>query len=243
MNYLLPDRLDRLAREYVLGTLTPRARRRFQRVLLQSPDASQAVGTWQQRLGQLSTHLPPIAPRDSTWRGLEQRLFGAPAAGGVRQPSWWARWLSAHTLAGTLAGVLLCTVVLRLQPGLVGLEPQGEALPASYVGLLTDAEGQATVLASSRRQGQVLTVKLLRPLTVPAGQVAQLWALPQDGGAPVPLGVVPGSGSVALGLSDRSDRLFFKVSRLAVSLEPASVGAGARPSSPFILSGHCVKLW
>ena len=33
MNYLLPDRLERLAREYALGTLAGSARWRFERVL------------------------------------------------------------------------------------------------------------------------------------------------------------------------------------------------------------------
>ena len=49
MNYLLPERLDRLAREYVLGTLTGPARRRFERLLRQAPVAMVAVSTWQER--------------------------------------------------------------------------------------------------------------------------------------------------------------------------------------------------
>ena len=43
MNYLLPERLDRLAREYALGTLTGPARRRFERVLQQSAAARVAT--------------------------------------------------------------------------------------------------------------------------------------------------------------------------------------------------------
>ncbi len=234
MNYLLPERLERLAREYALGTLTGGARRRFERVLAQAPAAVRAVAAWQERFTVLSASLPPLAPRQAVWQGLEQRLFAPPrrASGG-----WW------RLLSGALAGVLVCTVVLRLQPGLIGLEQRNEALPASYVGLLTDVEGKPTVLASSRRQGRQLTVKLLQPVAIPADRVAQLWALPQDGSAPFPLGVVPGKGSAVLALSESSEKLFFKVSRLAVSLEPAAAKPGDKPTQPFILSGHCVKLW
>jgi anti-sigma-K factor RskA len=46
MNYLQPERLDRLAREYVLGTLTGAARRRFERLLSQAPVAMLAVSAW-----------------------------------------------------------------------------------------------------------------------------------------------------------------------------------------------------
>lgn len=250
MNYLLPERLDRLAREYALGTLSPRARRRFGRVLQQSPAAMLAVGVWQRRLAQLSASMPPLAPREAVWRSLEQRLFpagGAAAASPSPRPSAWG-WLgtllSGRTLGGALAGVLLCVLVLRLQPGLADLEPHRDGLPPSYVGLLTDAAGQPAVLASSRRHGRQLTVKLLQPLAVPAGSVAQLWALPQDGSAPFPVGVVPGQGKVAtLALADSSEKLFFKVSQLAISVEPAAAKPGDRPSGAFVLQGHCVKLW
>ena len=233
MNYLLPERLDRLAREYALGTLSGGARRRFERVLAQSPAAGRAVAAWQERYTVLSAGLPPMAPRPGVWQGLEQRLFAQPK----KREGWW------RALGGVLAGVVLCAVLLRTQPGLIGMEPQLDSLPASYVGLLTDVEGKPTVLASSRRHGKQLTVKLLQPLSVPAGRVAQLWALPSDGSAAFPVGVAPASGTATLTLSDSSEKLFFKVSRLAVSLEAAAAQPGDQPTSPFILSGHCVKLW
>ena len=48
MNYLLPERLERLAREYALGTLAGPARRRFERLLRNTPAAMRAVGAWQE---------------------------------------------------------------------------------------------------------------------------------------------------------------------------------------------------
>jgi anti-sigma-K factor RskA len=238
MNYLSPERLERLAREYALGTLAGPARRRFERVLRQAPAAVRAVGAWQERLSGLAGAVPAMQPSDSVWRGLERRLFAQ------RRPLQWL-WglLSVRALGGVLAGVLVGAVLLRLQPGLIGMEPQSEVLPQSYVGLLIDSAGKPTVLASSRRHGKVMTVKLLQPVAIPAGSVAQLWALPADGGAAFPVGVVPGSGTASVALTDTSEKLFFKVSRLAVSIEAAPAKTGDKPSGDFVLSGHCVKLW
>jgi anti-sigma-K factor RskA len=241
MNYLQPERLDRLAREYVLGTLTGGARRRFERVLAASPAAWLAVGAWQQRFSVLAASVPPLQPREAAWQGLERRLF--PAASKPGFGAWLAGLLSGRSLGGALAGVLLCLAVLGLQPGLIGLQPPSEVLPQSYVGLLSDTEGRPAVLASSLRHGRQLSVKLLQPVVVPAGRVAQLWALPRDGGAPFPVGVVPDHGSGVLALADSSEKLFSNVTRLAVSLEAAPAQAGAAPSAPFVLIGPCVKLW
>ena len=246
MNYLMPERLDRLASEYALGTLAGAARRRFKRLLQQSPAASMAVGVWQARLTLLAGSVPAIAPSEAVWQGLERRLFPAgqtapPVAAG--RLARLAQSVAARMLSGALAGALVCVLVLRSQPALIGMEPRTDALPQSYVGLLTDDAGRPRLLASSRRQGRVLTVKLLEPLSVPAGQVAQLWALPKGGGPAFPVGVVPGSGSATIRLADTSDKLFFNVAQLAVSLEPAASKPGDAPSTGFLLLGHCVKLW
>lgn len=246
MNYLLPERLERLAREYALGTLTGPARRRFERLLRETPAAMMAVGAWQERLAGLASTVPALQPTESVWRALERRLFVS-STRGVSAPTGPLRWLggllSGRVVGGVLAGVFLCALLLRLQPGLIGMEPQTDALPASYVGLLTDTAGKPTVLASSRRHGRRLTVKLLQPVAIPAGSVAQLWALPRDGSAAFPVGVIPGTGSATVVLADTSEKLFFNVSRLAVSFEAAPAKAGDKPSGDFVLAGHCVKHW
>jgi len=246
MNLLDPRRLDALAREYAIGTLAGGARRRFERLLRDSRAAELAVLVWQERLATLARPVPPLEPSERVWAQLEQRLFPAPAAAGRGAERWWQRLLSGRSLGGALAGMLIAVVVLREQPAWVGLEPARETLPASYVGLLHDQTGRPTLLASSRRHGRVLTVKMLQPLAVPAGSVAVLWALPnaKDGGAPFAVGRVPAQGSASVALADTSEKLFFNVARLGVSIEPATGAAlPAGPSGAFVLSGDCVKLW
>jgi anti-sigma-K factor RskA len=239
MNLLRPERLEPLARDHALGVLRGGARRRFGRLLAEQPDARAALARWQAQLGTLDAAVPAVAPSPALWAGIEQRLFAAPR----KTAPWWSALWSGRTLGSALAGAALCAVLLRVQPGWVGLEPAADTLPASYVGLLHDTAGRPTLLASSRRHGQVLTVKLLQPLAVPEGRVAQLWALPADGSAPFPVGVLPARGSAALRLAAPSEALFFKVARLGVSFEAAPAAAGSVPSGPYVLAGDCVKLW
>jgi anti-sigma-K factor RskA len=247
MNYLIPERLEALARDYALGTMTGGARRRFERVLRDHAAARGAVMQWSERLTHLAQSVPARQPSDAVWRGLEQRLFPTTARAPAKVP-WWKSWLpTRQLLGGALAGLLVAVVLVRQQPEWAGLEAYRDDLPASYVGLLSATPGgPPAVLASSRRQGRQLTVKMLQPITVPEGRVAQLWALPKDG-APFPVAVVPAGvaqgKSVSLALSDTSEKLFFTVPRLGISLEAAPAKPGDAPSGDFVLAGPCVKLW
>jgi anti-sigma-K factor RskA len=239
MNLLQHERLDRLAREYALGTLQGPARRRFERLLREVPLTLRVVAHWQDRLSVLAQGVPEVQPRERVWEGLQQRLFAQPQRPGFLQ--WLQGLLAPRVLGGVLAGVLMTVVALRQQPQWLDLEARGEALPQSYVGLLVSDTGQATLLASSRRHGRTITVKLLQTLDVPAGHVARLWALPREG-APFLVGQVPAKGSAALALPDSAEKIFFTVARLALTIEPAG-GEARAPAGPFVASGHCVKLW
>jgi len=240
MNYERNPLRDQLAGAYVRGTLSRRARRRFASVAEQSPAVQRALAQWHERLAPLQRSIPQATPGAHVWQAIAQRTQPMPARAAwwqglrLRLPGW-----SAPALAFSL-GIVLTLGVLHQAPQTLGLAPIATKSAPSYVGLLTDAGGEPVLGASSLRRGSVLTVKLLKPLPIPAGKVAMLWALPADG-APVPVGAVPGSGKVEIALGAPSDTVFAKVARLAVSFED-SAGVAA-PAGAFVLSGHCVKLW
>jgi len=240
MNYDRPELLDRLAAEYALGTMSARVRRRFDTIRSTLPAAQQATAAWESRLAPLAQVVPPVEPAAAVWASIERRLGGVRTAAPSRG---WLTWF--YPLVGVAFGVVAALGLVRLYP--TTFVPVDEivqergTLPASYVGLLTDASGNPVVLASSTRHGKTMTIKMLRKVEVPAGKVLQLWALPKEGAA-FPLGLVPAEGKGSFQMSDSSEKLLSAVPRLAVSIENAPAAAGATPAA-FILTGNCVKLW
>lgn len=266
MNLDRPDLADRLAAEFVLGTLHGGARRRFRQQLLRSRVLQDAVKRWEQQLTPAAARLDGPAPAERVWLGIEARISparpgpvisparaatprpGAPARVPTPDPgSWWQRWFGLRPLsmlgAGLAAGVLGMVVLPQLQ-GPAGEDgvPPGRVLPESYAGILSADDGRPSLLVGSRRHGKVVDLKVLRPLAVPPGQVAQLWAL-VPGQAPLRLGVVPLQGKAQLTLADTSEKLLAKATELAVSIEPAEVSAPATPAQPWLLRGPCAKFW
>jgi anti-sigma-K factor RskA len=246
VNYDRAELLDRLAAEYVFGTMSGRVRRRFARLRAHLPAADAAASAWEARTGALARSVPPVAPSPGLWNAIDRRTGGtgtdvAPATKGTTI-GWWA-W--ALPLAGLAFGVIATLAFVRLAPdALVPIDEIVQArgtLPQSYVGLLTDSTGAATILASSTRHGRTMTIKVLRPIDVPSGKVLELWALPR-GGEPFPLGVVPREGQDSFEMADTSEKLLSNVPRLAVSIQDAPAKEGDAPEG-FILTGHCVKLW
>ena len=81
MDYARAELADRLAAEYVLGTLRGPARRRFQTLLAAHPALRSAVQRWEDRLAPLAASVAPVAPPERVWTGIEARLFGQAPSG------------------------------------------------------------------------------------------------------------------------------------------------------------------
>lgn len=243
MKYSDPRLVEHLASAYVLGTLSRGARRRFERLRADRPDVQLAAAHWEARLGELAQSVPALRPSPRVWKAIEARTrSGSPAAAPPSRGSWLlpAGW----GLGGVTAGVLATVALLFSAPALFLTADQvamrtGEKLPQSYVGLLTDAQGNGKLLVSSLRHGRTMTVKVIGPITPPATGRLVLWAVPATGPA-FALGTVPATGSAVSQLPDTSEKLLSKVTRLVVTLE--TTDAPATPGT-VVFSGNCAKLW
>lgn len=245
MRYSDPVLVEHLAASYALGTLSSGARRRFERLLRERADLRLVTAQWDERLGALAAAVAPRAVSPRVWEAIEARTKIAGATPSPASPSGAAWWRPAGWgLGGLVGGMAMALALFVTAPTLfISLDHaalrSGERLPQSYVGLLTDAQGNGKLLVSSLRQGRTMTVKVIGPIAPPAQGRLVLWAVPAQGPAFM-LGGVPTSGSAVSVLPDTSEKLLSRVTRLLVTQE-----TGAAPAQPgaTVYSGNCAKLW
>jgi anti-sigma-K factor RskA len=209
--------VDRLAAEYVLGTLRYGARRRFERWLL-SPQVGALVKAWEDRLAGLEPQLTPVAPPVTVWRGIEKKLELRKLQ---RQPAM--RWLA-------IAASLLVFVAL----GVFITRPVGPPAVTQQSFLQADAQTiywRVEILGDNQELS--LHVHVVHDL--PPGKAHELWALPEGGGAPVSLGLMPHTGDHHRVLSASQRAALAGSKQIAVSLEPQGGSPTGAPTGPVLL--------
>jgi anti-sigma-K factor RskA len=233
MDYSRPDRADRLAAEYVLGTLRGPARRRFEALLGAHPALREAVAAWRQRLEPLSTSVAEVQPPDAVWTRIETRLFpdtaqdlpratAPPALPWLQRLAFW-RGLSGLATAAVLALVLVGSRTPPPQaPVVVVLAANPEAAQAM----------NASFVASLSADGRALVLRPLNDLSLTPGRALELWAVPAAG-APRSLGLVNASGATTL----LRNQLLRDTAAFAVSIEPAGGSTTGAPTGPIVSLG------
>ena len=242
MDYSRPQLADRLAAEYVLGTLQGPARRRFESLLLAHPALRQATQDWERRLGQLSTVTPPVTPSPQVWAGIQQRLFdtaGADAAsvrGTLGQATqgvvrWWQRlvlWQGAAAFA-TVAAVAFGMLLAQPQP----VQPPIVVVMAAQTAAGGNGIIPASFVASVGGDGRSLVLKPLNDgQQVALNKALELWAVPAKG-APRSLGLVSQQGSTTV----LRTSLLRDTAAFAVSVEPPGGSPSGAPTGPIISVG------
>ena len=208
--------VDRLAAEYVLGTLRGRARRRFERWLV-SPQVGDIVKRWEERLAGLEPPLGEVMPPATVWRGIEDRLALR------RKPV--TRWLAIA------ASLILFAVV-----GFYVLRQPPELLATQKAVIQENAQ---TIYWSVELLGdnQELAVHVQAAHALEAGKALELWVLPAPGvnnGQPVSLGLLPASGVERRPLTPAQRAALVGARQLAVSLEPAGGSPTGLPTGPVL---------
>ena len=223
MDYGRRDLAERLAAEYVLGTLRGPARRRLEALLPAHPTLRAAVSAWQSRLLPLADVVPPVVPSPVVWERLQSRLFGSAAPA----PPWWQRlalWqgLSALAVAGVVGMAVLQTA------------PREQAAPIVVVLASAEAGGAvpASFVASLSGDGSTLVLKPVQVGALGSARSFELWAVPASG-APRSLGLV----SASSGATVRRAGLLLDTAAFAVSVEPQGGSPTGAPTGPIVALG------
>jgi len=230
--------LEKLAAEYVLGTLKGGARRRFEAMLPQHAVLRRAVSEWQDRLLPLAELGGSTEPAPHVWFAIEKKLGLAHTDSRLRRNFWLdlredlSFWRGLGMVSTALAIILLSVLLAR--------QPDSGNASASYVAALADEKAQTMMVVTGDAGRHQLVVRVLAPQQLAADQVLELWALPKNG-TPRSLGLIAADPTVSLPLPDNATPQ--TVAALAISLEPRSGSPNPNgPSGPVLFKGAWLQL-
>jgi anti-sigma-K factor RskA len=223
---------QKLAAEYVLGTLRGGARRRFEGWMHQDADLRNITAQWQQRLTPMAEFAGDVTPPRSVWSGIERRLnLKAKSTG-------WQYWLNENiafwrNLGLVSSGLAAMLLVLVLSKSTV------DAPVISYVATLTDEKSQAAMVLTADSRNHALDVRVITNAQIAADKSLHLWAVPKTG-KPRSLGVLADNrGRFAL----PDNAISSDVMVLAVTLEPKGGSPDPNgPTGPILYKGNWVQL-
>jgi anti-sigma-K factor RskA len=218
VNIVTGELLDRLAAEYVLGTLSGRARRRFDALLPAHPALRQAVAGWERRLLPMALKAEAVQPAPRVWTSLEAKLGWTPPP---KVSSLRVRFWQAFAAVATVAAVVLGTSTPHVRT------------EAPMIVVLHATKGSETIVAGLSPDRQQLAIQPLQKVALTSDQSLELWALKKDG-PPASLGLIAADKLTAV----NKHALPKDAKGLAVSLEPLGGSPTGAPTGPVLFVGE-----
>jgi anti-sigma-K factor RskA len=222
-----PKLIDALAAEYVLGTLRGAARRRFERWRGESWYNERRVQAWEDRFVPLAFKLRPVQPSPQVWAGIEKRIG---AAASRRSSSW-------SPLRSLAAAVVLIAVIA----GGFATWRMNQSPALAPLATIAASNGQVAWQLEVNSDHSLLRAVAAEGVRPSPGRSFELWALPDNGDAPVSLGVLPDTGRAEHALSERQRQALGRASKVAVSFEPAGGSPTGAPTGPVLFVAERVK--
>ena len=225
------------AAEYVLGTLDPRERSRYETLLMHDAEARRELAYWETRLGELGLAVPAAEPPAAVWDrvthelGLERATPVAPsreqssthnrAAANDNSPGIWQRLALVASVAALVMAALLFTGSTEREA-----TPDAASAPA-YASVVYDEPTGMSWLVTAHAGTDKMSVVAMGDYDVPEGKVLRAWLKPENG-EPVLLGKWPNThGDHEMTVSDAAAECMNQPAKLMVSMEDAGAANGA----------------
>lgn len=235
------DEIDRLAGEYVLGTLSDASRQGVVRRMATDARLAARVQAWEARLHPMTALVEPVQPDAATWPRIEKSLaervgyrVPPPVRADRGRPRWWE---ALPVWRGFALGASACAVVLAVLLGRQILQPPPTP---RYVVVLAEPRDKTPgwlIQASTTRK---ITLIPLGAQAAPPDRALQFWTKADDWTGPVSLGLVQPGQRVEIPFDKlpalQPNQLF------EITLEPATGSPIGRPTGPILYIGRALKV-
>ena len=218
------EQVDSLAAEYVLGTLSGRARRRFDRLISDRADVRFAVWRWERHLNDLADGVVPEKPPRRVWQNISRRINASTRTDALHR--WRGFWMSLPVAAAI--AWLAVTLFPTPAPDRVAVFADQDAATMWII---------STDLDSGLLQAQTVTAPDLAP-----DSSFELWIL-RGNLPPLSLGLLDvTAGSIESEMSEELIAALTDFSQLAISLEPAGGSPTGLPTGPVLYQASLVTI-
>jgi anti-sigma-K factor RskA len=233
-----PGLQQKLAAEYVLGTLRGGARRRFETWMRHDAALQHIVREWQGNLMPMAEFSKAKKPTSLVWMELEKRL----------KLKVNDRWTFFSKLLEDLSfwrslGIVSTTAALVMVSVLLSRQVE-QTLPVNnYVATLSDEKSQPIAVISSDAKRKQLLVRFVTAQAVASDKSLELWAVSKEGKVKS-LGLVASNNGTNTFTINMPDNMTPEnTPLLAVTLEPkGGSGNPEKPSGPIIFKGNWLQL-
>jgi anti-sigma-K factor RskA len=218
--------LDALCGEYIVGTLRGAARRRFEQIVRDEPRSALRLRYWERTFAPTFSRMIEVQPSPRVWQRLERQLgLDRYRMRWHQRVGFWKGWAGAVSAALVIVlGVLLATRT-------------PEAPQVVQIAQLSGKDPTARVTAHLSRDGRTLVLRASRPVLAGPNQSYELWLIPAEQGAPIPVAVL-GSLDATFAVPPAQVGRLLPGATLAVSTEPAGGSPTGQPTGTVILAGQ-----
>ena len=227
---------DKLAAEFVLGTMSARARRRFEIHLRSNPQLRRAVAQWENRLAPLADALPAIEPPARVWQAIKVRT----KIGGVARSGFWQSLSFWRVSSFASALFALALIVFIAAP-----KPDAPLNAGKMVVVMNDLATNKPAMAASweagQRGGRTLRIRVMGHAEMAPNTAWELWLLPGGDQKPVSLGLITTHETQVVKILEALAAKLDAAQGLAMSVEPAGGSPTGLPTGPVLYAGECVK--
>lgn len=222
-----PAQIDRLAPEYVLGTMHGHARRRFDRLIADRADVRASVWRWERDLNDLAHGLETRMPPRHVWEKIRRRIDGSRPTETRLFQRWRGLWVALP------AAVAAAWLVLALFPVTV----------FERVAVFAGQDAQVLWVISADLDTGILRTETVNGPDLETGRDYELWLLPADGRPPLSLGLLTNNpGSLESQIPSSLIATLSDAQTLAISVEPEGGSPTGQPTGPVVYQATIVTI-